>query len=455
MKKKIILSIAFSAFVFSGLAQVPNAFNYQAVVRNLTGELIANQSVSFKLSILLGSESGTVLYEESHEATTNAFGLVNLKVGEGIPVSGVFSPGGWGMNSHFLKVEMDPAGGSTYTHLGTSELLSVPYAFHAQTVQTDLVEDADASPNNEIQTLSLSGSDLTLSDGGGTVTLPSPSGGDNWGTQAIVSDTTLSGNGTSGDPLGVVGDLTDDQTLSVSGSDLTISNGNTVPIPSIWNLNENSVYYNDGKVGLGTTSPLSELHVYGSSNTSHVLFHNSETGSSYIEGLLVGNTGPMAWFWNGEYGDISFATDGRNRVGIDRDGFVKIGTSSTRPVSLLDLHGGTSPVYTRFHHDNSGYTDLDGFAVGLYNTPMDAYLFNYESGSIYLGTSSLVRMEIDQDGNIGINTMSPTHRLSVNGTAGKTDGGMWSVFSDSRLKVLHGSYDKGLSEIVALQPVTC
>ncbi len=172
MKKKIFLSVIFIAFVFIGLAQVPDAFNYQAVVRNSSGEVVANQNVSFRLSILQGSESGTVLYSETHTVSTNAFGLVNLKVGEGTPGSGVFSPGGWGATSHFLKIEIDPAGGTAFTHLGTSELLSVPYAFHAQTVQTDMVDDADASPTNELQTISLAGSDLTLSDGGGTVTLP-------------------------------------------------------------------------------------------------------------------------------------------------------------------------------------------------------------------------------------------------------------------------------------------
>ena len=160
MKKKIFLSAAFIAFVFIGLSQVPDAFNYQAVVRNSSGEVLANQNVSFRISILQGSESGAVSYSETHTVSTNAYGLVNLAIGDGTLVSGVFSPGGWGATSHFLKIEVDPAGGSAYTHLGTSELLSVPYAFHAQTVQTDMVDDADASPTNELQTISLIGSCL-------------------------------------------------------------------------------------------------------------------------------------------------------------------------------------------------------------------------------------------------------------------------------------------------------
>ena len=85
--------------------------------------------------------------------------------------------------------------------MGTSQLLSVPYAQHALTVENDNVDDADNDPSNEIQTLELSGYDLTLSKGGGTVTLPLTDLGDNWGTQTVQTDATLEGNGTSTLPL--------------------------------------------------------------------------------------------------------------------------------------------------------------------------------------------------------------------------------------------------------------
>ena len=444
MKKKLFLSAAFVAFVLIGLAQVPDAFNYQAVVRNNSGEVAANQNVSFRFSILQGSESGTVLYAETHTVSTNAFGLVNLKVGDGTLVSGIFSAGGWGATSHFLKVEIDPAGGSAYTHLGTSELLSVPYAFHAQTVETDMVDDADASPTNELQTISLLGSDLTLSDGGGTVTLPSPSGGDDWGTQTVASDATLSGNGTSGDLLGVVGDLTDDQTLSlagqdlsisegntvtlpgddwgteavvsngtlsgngtsgsplgvvgdliddqtlslvgdnlsisngntvniggaddqtlsVAGNDLSISNGNTVAIPSIWSLNTNRAYYNDGGVGIGTSTPIRLLNLLGG-NTSHISFQNTHTGHGGGDGLLVGieQAANNAYVFNYSNGPLRFGTNGVTRMHIDENGFIGIGSGSS-PVRIFDVHGGAGDGYAAFHTNASGSTATDGFPCG-------------------------------------------------------------------------------------------
>ena len=166
--------LSFLLFLFISvnlLAQTPGAFSYQAVVRNASGDIVANQNVTFQISILQDSEAGAVVYTETHSTTTNDYGLASLQIGNGTVVSGSFSPDGWGDAPHFIKVEFDPDGGSSFTELSTTQLLAVPYAFHAQTVENDEVNDADADPSNEIQTLSLSGNDLAISDGN-TVTLP-------------------------------------------------------------------------------------------------------------------------------------------------------------------------------------------------------------------------------------------------------------------------------------------
>ena len=239
----LLIAVAFST-VFS---QVPNAFNYQAVVRNSSGEILVNKTVSFRISLLKNSETGTVAYSETHSLSTNEFGLVNFKIGKGTKISGTFSLADWG-EVIFTKVEFDPAGGSSFSHLATTKLSSVPFAIKAQSVVNDKVDDADADPANEIQTITKSGSTLTLSKGGGSVTLPSTGGGDDWGTQKVVSNTTLTGDGTSANPLGVTGDLTDDQTLSVSGNDLSISGGNTVTLAgSPWSESSTEVSYKGSK----------------------------------------------------------------------------------------------------------------------------------------------------------------------------------------------------------------
>jgi uncharacterized protein (TIGR02145 family) len=135
MKTSLIL-IIFCFFWIDLLAQVPQAFKYQAVARDLSGLILANKSVSFKISILSGNASGPVIFSETHGSkTTNAFGLVDLEIGRGTPVTGTFLSIPWGTNMNYVKIEMDPNGGSSYSVMGTSQFLSVPYAMYAKTAE--------------------------------------------------------------------------------------------------------------------------------------------------------------------------------------------------------------------------------------------------------------------------------------------------------------------------------
>ncbi|MBW6534207.1 MAG: hypothetical protein K0B11_04320 [Mariniphaga sp.] len=195
--KKLIFTLFFFLYASVLMAQVPAGFSYQAVVRNNSGEVVAGKTVKFKFSILQNSATGTPVYVETQSKETSAFGLANLVVGTGIKVSGNFDPSAWGSNSHYLKVELDPNNGNAFSHLGTMQLMAVPYAFHAKTVEIE----ADGDSTNELQELSISGTNLSLSKGGGTVTLPSSGGGDNWGTDYVRTDATLTGQGTMAQPL--------------------------------------------------------------------------------------------------------------------------------------------------------------------------------------------------------------------------------------------------------------
>ncbi|WP_129022090.1 collagen-like domain-containing protein [Edaphocola flava] len=130
--KKLILSIAIAfAAIQVGTAQAPQKFNYQGVARNNTGAALANQSLGLRISILDGSSSGTVVYSETQSATTNTYGLYNISVGNGTPVTGTMAAVNWGTGDKYMKVEIDPAGGTNYTNLGATQLLSVPFALHA------------------------------------------------------------------------------------------------------------------------------------------------------------------------------------------------------------------------------------------------------------------------------------------------------------------------------------
>lgn len=164
MKIKSILLLCCIALTSNIFAQAPDVINYQAIVRDVNNTVIANQSVSVKFVITEGLPTGTVVYEEDQSPTTNSHGLINLKIGTGAFVTGTLAAIDWSANSYYLTTSIDPTGGSNYTLSGVSELVSVPYALHAKTV--DDKDDADADPANEIQDLQLVGSDLSITNNG-------------------------------------------------------------------------------------------------------------------------------------------------------------------------------------------------------------------------------------------------------------------------------------------------
>src|SRR5690349_18850483 len=132
MKSKFLHSffVLLSILLFSGgflSAQVTNLVNYQAVARNFAGAILANQTVGLRLTVENG-QGGPVLYQERQAPTTNQFGLLTVKLGSGTVLSGTWNGIAWSNGNQWLKVDMDPTGGSSYTPMGESELLSVPFA---------------------------------------------------------------------------------------------------------------------------------------------------------------------------------------------------------------------------------------------------------------------------------------------------------------------------------------
>ena len=142
------------------LAQAPMSFTYQAVVRNSSGQLVSNATVGVRISIIQGSLNGRAVYNSTQTATTNANGLLTLIIGNGQnPIDTI----NWANGPYYLKSEMDPAGGSNYTLSTVQQMLSVPYALHAHTV--------DNANFVEQQVLTMSGDTVFLT-GGSFVVLP-------------------------------------------------------------------------------------------------------------------------------------------------------------------------------------------------------------------------------------------------------------------------------------------
>lgn len=137
MKKIVLIITSFVATLLS-MAQAPNLMNYQGVARNAAGNVLPNQNIALRLSILNGSPTGAVVYAETRNVTTNAFGLFNVVVGSpGASattgtIAGInWSASGAGSGAKYLQVEIDPVGGSSFVNVGSTQLVSAPYAMYA------------------------------------------------------------------------------------------------------------------------------------------------------------------------------------------------------------------------------------------------------------------------------------------------------------------------------------
>ena len=113
-------------------AQAPQGFNYQATVRNSAGNLIVNTNVYFKINVIQGSLTAVPVFTETHYVPTDDLGQVNLVIGQGTANTGTFSELDWSLGSYYLGIELDTDTGNGYVAMGTTQLLSVPYAMYAE-----------------------------------------------------------------------------------------------------------------------------------------------------------------------------------------------------------------------------------------------------------------------------------------------------------------------------------
>ena len=158
------------------LAQSPQKMSYQAVIRDGDDKLVQSLPVGMQISILQGSAEGTPIYIETQTPTTNVNGLVSIEIGGGNIVLGTFPGINWTTGPYFIKTETDPAGGTSYTITGTSQLLSVPYALHSKSAETS----TDAVKLTSNQTIS---GNKTFT---GTTTVPTPVNSTDATTKAYV-----------------------------------------------------------------------------------------------------------------------------------------------------------------------------------------------------------------------------------------------------------------------------
>ncbi|MBK8554796.1 MAG: tail fiber domain-containing protein [Lewinellaceae bacterium] len=195
MKQKpyLLLLLLLTSTIALMAQNAPQGFNYQAIVRDNGGTPLANQTVSLLFAIRSGAPNAPVSYSEKQVVATNDYGLVNLVVGQGgTVIQGTFAGINWGNSAKYLSIALEVTT-NVFDDLGTTQLLSVPYALYAQ----------------------------SAANGGG-------GGGDNWGTQTVVAGPELDGAGTIADPLGIAQQgATNGQVLKWNGTSWAPSNDQT------------------------------------------------------------------------------------------------------------------------------------------------------------------------------------------------------------------------------------
>ncbi len=289
-------------------AQPPQKFNYQGVARMANGSPIASQAIGLRISILEGSSSGTPVYVETHTATTNQFGLYNVAIGGGSVVSGSMAGITWGTGDKYVKVEIDPAGGTSYTDLGSAQLLSVPYAIYSGTgVPGPAGPAGPTGPTGPAGSANISGTTnylvkFTSSTAGGNSGVIETSNGVGVGITTPSAKLHVSGSANNTATIGGVafdhtGLIMQNSTTSTSNTSRAIlghAGNSSVENQGLFGFaNGGSTGGNVGVFGLGyptTTSSGNSFGVYGNAlgGANNLGIYGTNSGTGYA-GYFSGN----------------------------------------------------------------------------------------------------------------------------------------------------------------------
>lgn len=407
--KRLFIIIAAVLLTVTVCAQSPQKMSYQAVIRNSSDQLVTNHTVGMRISILHGSAAGTPVYVETQTPATNANGLVTIEIGAGTIVTGTFAIIDWSTGNYFIKTETDPSGSTSYTISGTSQLLSVPYALHAETVasypETDPVFVAHASHGISVSSIT----NWNTSYGWGNHALAGYLTSGNEGDGVIgnemnnVTNATLlrSGTGTSVSPFTV---------------GLNLANTNTWTAPQSFNSNTSfpgsGVWNTDGNVGIGTTNPVNKLQI----QNGNMVIDRSVSTSVLSLGTVAGVTGRI---FAGDAGGGSLNTNYNQ---------IKLTANPNNSEELIRLHTGADAMSnsgtSALYFGQFNLTDMAAIkAVNEGGQPLNRTAgLSFWTEPAGTGVPLLERMRIAGNGNVGIGTNSPGTKLDVTGIISATGG---------------------------------
>lgn len=392
MKQKIftlaVLLITGISFLW---AQAPQKFNYQGIARSSAGVPLINKFISLRLSILDGGASGSVQYMETQSTTTNQFGLFNVAMGTGSIVVGTISSVAWSTGDKYLKVEMDPNGGSSWVDLGTTQLLSVPYAMYAMTPAGPQgpqgpqgipgAGSLNGTANKIIKFTSATvGGESQLYDDGTFIGVGATSG---LGAEKFRLNFTPNSSGFTGMNISSTS-ATSKTFLSFGNNDLLLGwmyfDGTDDNKFKINNGGDKMTITRAGLVGIGTTDPNNLLSLYSETDNNYIKFNNTYSGTLGNDGLIMGmDTDGNGMIYNYENQPIYFATNNSFKMALTQDGRVNIGDVYASSGQLNVVNNGGGLGYPTAHFTNNNANGVSLFAV---NSSADATsVFSNEIGA--------------------------------------------------------------------------
>lgn len=344
--KKYLLLLCIFMISLNLIAQVPQLFNYQGVARNGSGVPLANQTITVRLTIRDGSAAGTSLYSETRSVLTNQFGIFTVVVNSAgaTTVTGNFSTINWGAATRFLQVEIDPAGGSNFSNLGATQLLSVPYALHAGNANYTAGTGIQLTGNSiAAQTTSALWNANQLQGRSVINTAPTNGqvltwNGSNWAPASLPAGSGITGTGTANFIPKFTGATTvGNSVLEDKADSLVLSN------KLAFAKNNGSLFLGDAEgliqfanPGTNANIPMIRMFSSGTSNRDRMVIAHSANFPTW--GLEYKDTSDVFYFRNGTGRQFAFnLANGRMGIGVEDPAFALDMRGSQRFV-----HSGTN-----------------------------------------------------------------------------------------------------------------
>jgi hypothetical protein len=452
----IIFSLLFSTMVFSQestttiggggsesfgnkaiTATVPNKISYQGMLTTSAGVPLSDGSYNLKFELFNAVSAGSSLWNETQTGIPVSRGTFNVLLGSVNSLTGIFNQPLW----LEVTVVSGPGVSSPLVLSPRNEFASAPYSLGPWLSNGDTLYVTNksigigtASPKSVLH--SISATSATHARFGSAKPVSVIANMPQIGFNISYDGGFKYADNYSG------GTIAFGQYLSGGFSFNTAPSGTSETLAP---LSTRMVITNAGNVGIGTLSPISPLHITSRSNADTAQLLLTETSTGFARLMLQNNAFPTRnWtiggqlnssdnysllnfrYYNGAIGSDILSITGQGRVGIGMDA----------PPYMLSLNNGSSATDIGLYNSTTGSTSSDGLRIGINTGTPNAWVWNYENGSLIFGTKGIERLHITGDGNVGIGTTTPTALLEVNGDV-KVNGNI--TYSAAKTGYISGS----------------